>query len=326
MIVSVSPPHRPDQAVPAYLADQPFLLREARQLGLSEDVVRGQRFRRVFRGVYVGAGTPDSVRLRAGAARLLLPDAAVFSHHTAAQLGDLPVPDEPAIHVTLPQELQRRRVPGIVTHRSLSVTARSFAGFAVTTPERTFLDLAKQLSLVDLTVLGDAMVRRHFTTAERLREAASAANGRRGVPLARKSAALVRPRVDSPMETRVRLLVVLAGLPCPEPGREILDEYGQWVATPDLLYRAQRIAIEYDGELHYRRRCKWRQDLSTRDLLREMGWHVIVLTAEDVFRTPLHTLHRIHDSLAGRAYPRLPATLDPRWEQHFPPRFDTLSA
>jgi hypothetical protein len=65
----------------------------------------------------------------------------------------------------------------------------------------------------------------------------------RGLPL-------VRAKVDSPMETRSRLLLVFAGLPEPQPGQEILDEHGQCVATVDLGYRAAKIAIEYDGDLH----------------------------------------------------------------------------
>jgi hypothetical protein len=325
IIAMTTRPPRPS-AVAACLTGRPFRLRDAQRLGLSGDVVRGRRFRRVFRGTYVAADVPDSVQLRAGAARLLLPDTAVFSHHTAAQLGDLPVPDERAIHATLPDDLQRQRVPGIVTHRSASVATRDYAGFTVTTPERTFVDLAGKLSLVDLTILGDAMVRRRFTTPERLRSAAQGADGRRGIVLAKRVADLVRPRVDSPMETRVRLLLVLAGLPCPEPGGEILDEHGQWVATADLQYRAQRIVIEYDGELHHRRRRKWRQDLSTRDLLREMGWEVIVLTAEDVFGSPLSTVLRVRDRLAARGHPQVPTHVDPGWETHFPQGYRALSA
>ncbi|MEQ7009823.1 hypothetical protein ABN028_26975 [Actinopolymorpha sp. B17G11] len=312
-----SPPH-----LPPALRGQPFRLLDARRHGLSADSLRSGRFRRVLRSVYVGADVPDTLGLRLAAARLVLPESAVFSHQTAAQVMHLPIPGVgvPPLHVALPRHESRRAVAGVVTHQSPAVPARNFDGFPVTTPERTFLDLASQLSLVDLTILADAMVRRGFTTTEALADVTGSATGRRGIVLARKVAALARPRVDSPMETRVRLLIVLAGLPSPDPGSPVLDDDGQWVATVDLRYRAQRIAIEYDGELHHKLRGKWRRDLTTRDLLRELGWRVIVLTSEDIFHSPHLTLLRIRDALVARGDPGVPAELDHGWETHLLPR------
>ncbi|WP_020575646.1 hypothetical protein [Actinopolymorpha alba] len=122
------------------------------------------------------------------------------------------------------------------------------------------------------------------------------------------------------METRLRLLFVLAGLPEPQPGLEILDNHGQWVATADLQYRAQRIAIEYDGDLHRTNKRKWRHDVAARETLRQLGWEVIILTADDIFVRPHHTLVRVHDALRARNHPDVPATLEPQWQSHFQPR------
>lgn len=290
------------QMVPPQLRSQPFLLREARRLGLSKDIVRGPGFRRVLRGVYVAADVADSVALRAAAARLLLPVRAVFSHRTAAELLDLPLPTDGLIHTTIPRSVPRTRVAGLVTHQVTSMPTCASArlgtsGLPITAPARTFLDVAASLTLVNLVVLGDAMVRRGL-----------------------------RPRVDSPMETHVRLLIVLAGRPCPEAGGEVLDEDGQWIATVDLQYRAQRIAIEYDGLLHLTSRRKWLRDLATRDLLRDQGWEVIVLTSADVFGSPLRTLRRIRDKLAARGHPQVPEHLDPGWEDHLPSGHRALRA
>ena len=52
-------------------------------------------------------------------------------------------------------------------------------------------------------------------SAEGLRDAALAWHGR-GAKLARRAARFVRDGVDSAMETRLRMLLVLAGLPAPE--------------------------------------------------------------------------------------------------------------
>lgn len=121
------------------------------------------------------------------------------------------------------------------------------------------------------------------------------------------------------METRTRLLLVLAGLPCPEPGLAVNDEFGQWLATPDLQYPRQRIAIEYDGDLHRTNKRKWRRDLGIREELRELGWHLIVLTADDIVRWPERTLQRVRQALVDRGHPDVPAVLDPDWQVHFRP-------
>ena len=68
-------------------------------------------------------------------------------------------------------------------------------------PIDNFVELAETLSLVDLVILGDAMVRRGFCTIEDLVAGVAASGPRRGVRMARRAAALVRPHVDSPMET-----------------------------------------------------------------------------------------------------------------------------
>ena len=119
----------------------------------------------------------------------------------------------------------------------------------MTTAEDTFLDLAGELGLVDLVVLGDALVRRRRTTVTKLVAAAAQASGRH-VALARRAAGLVRAGVDSPMESRLRMLLVLAGLPEPVVNHTEHDDRGWWVRRFDLSYPAARVAVEYDGRQH----------------------------------------------------------------------------
>ncbi|HZC26660.1 MAG TPA: hypothetical protein VE287_06530, partial [Actinopolymorphaceae bacterium] len=277
--------------IPAALSARPFLVEEARRHGLTLRVLRGRRFRSVFRGVYVAADRPDTLELRVDAARLVLPARAVFSHTTAARLVGLPVPDRDdcPLHATVPPGTARPAVRGIIVHEGLvSSPIRQPRGRLITGPARTFLDLAPTLSLVDLVILGDAMVRGKLVTAAALRTAA-ASTRRRGARQARRAAELVLPGVDSPPETIVRLLIVFAGLPCPLPNEPVHDEFGQWVATVDLQYREQRIAIEYDSDLHRSIRRKWRHDVRTRDELRRLGWDVITVTYDDLCIRPLQT-------------------------------------
>lgn len=293
--------------VPAHLLADPFRCTDARALGVSVDTLRGPRFRAPFQGVRVAAALADSVQLRASAALLALPAGSVLSCHTAAELRRLPVPRQSAVHADIPAARVRTRMPGIQAHRR-DVTAVQLSGLPVCTPGEMFLELATYLSLIDLVVVGDALVRRGWMRLDALEAAVGAANRRRGVGLARRAVALVQPRVDSPMETRVRLLVALAGLPCPVPGYRVLAD-GHVIGWVDLALPAYRIAIEYDGDLHRTLKRRWRMDVATRDELRDLGWTVLVLTWDDYAVTPLRTVGRVARELDRRGCPNVP----PRW-------------
>jgi hypothetical protein len=52
------------------------------------------------------------------------------------------------------------------------------------------------------------------------------------------------------METRVRLLIVMAELPEPTVNVIIRGEDGSWRMRFDLCYLDQRLIVEYDGRHH----------------------------------------------------------------------------
>src|SRR5690606_39703155 len=78
----------------------------------------------------------------------------------------------------------------------------------------------------------------------------------------RRAAALVRPRVASPPETRLRLLVVLGGLPEPATGYEV--RVAGRTRYLDLAYPDWRVAVEYDGRHHVERDPPWSDDAEGR--------------------------------------------------------------
>ena len=306
-------------------------MRDALAEGLSRDVLRGASFRQPFQGVRVPAHLPDSLVTRCRAASLLLPDDAAFSHATAVALYELPLAlaetfsGEPAesggwsglstnltahdprvaVHVTVPTREPRTvgpRVVGIVTHMSTLTRSETHLrpdGLRVTSPVRTWLDRACALDLVELVALGDAMLRRDLLTTDVLQRAVLDWAGRPGVTLSRRAVELVAPGTDSPMETRLRLLLVLAGLPCPVVNRDVVA-HGAWIARPDLSYPELKIAIEYDGDHHRVSRRQWQGDIGRRRVLEDEGWVVLVLTADDVLKYGRETVRRVRGLLAQR--------------------------
>jgi hypothetical protein len=164
--------------------------------------------------------------------------------------------------------------------------------------------------------VGDAFVRQDLATPDVLIKAAQSAR-RPGVRLARRAAGLVRPRVDSATETRLRLLVVLAGLPEPETGLDVYDRYGAWIARPDLSYPKLRIAIEYDGRHHAESDRQWNKDIGRREHFDRAGWRLIVVTAKHLYRQPGPTVMRILDALHERDHPQAPAMPPAAWQAYF---------
>ncbi len=99
------------------------------------------------------------------------------------------------------------------------------------------------------------------------------------------------------------------------------DEHGGWIGQVDLIYAAYPIVLEYHGDVHRSTRGKWRSDVAKTELLTRLGWRVIVLTSDDVYVRPEHTLARIQEALVTAGHPTVPADLHPAWRQHFTPRW-----
>lgn len=279
---------------------QPFTRAEALAAGVTDRRLRGPAFRRLFTGVYVATDVSVDTRLRARAALRIAPAGALLAGPTAAELLGGVVPRDPRIHLRLPAG--RMRVPGIESSRLTTRARATTSGLPVTTAEDTFVDLARHLDLVDLVVLGDSLVRRRRTTPQALLTAAGEMTGRHR-RLAVRAASLVRSGVDSPMESRLRLLLVLAGLPEPVVNHIEYDEHGRWVRRYDLSYPQLRLAIEYDGRQHAESDRQWERDVERREDLDRADWRIVVVLAKGLYREPGRTLQRVVDAMVSRGIP-----------------------
>ena len=118
------------------------------------------------------------------------------------------------------------------------------------------------------------------------------------------------------METRVRLLVVLSGLPEPVLQHVVSTRAG--TRRLDLAWPAVRVALEYDGRHHIEREGQWRGDLVRREELEGERWRFVVVVAADVYATPDATVRRVETALR-RAGVRVRASSN-EWRRHFPAR------
>ena len=320
-VPGLRPRSRAESVEPVDL-DRPFLRSEGIRNGLTRHRVDGPAYHRLFGTVRAPSSVELSPSMLLEAARLVVPEA-VASHHTAARLWGGLVPDTTEVHVTVPASRSRRRRAGLRCHvRGPECTRTTLPGGQVplTSPEQTFVDLAADLSLVDLVVLGDSLVHRGVTTPDRLSDAATRATGR-GAASAKEGAGLVRDGAESGMESRSRLLLVLGGLPEPQVNRWVLDETGRGRYRLDLPYPELLLAFEYDGRQHAEDARQWSWDLARREWLDAQGWRLVVLRAEDVYVTPWATVRRARDALAARGFDvHLPAEAPLEFRLHFPGR------
>ena len=298
----------------------PFARADGLAAGLTGHQLRGPDFTRVFHDVYVCASVTVTTWLRATVALDLCGPGGHISHHTAAKIWKAWVPDDAETHISVRRREDRRKRDGIRCHLAHPMTeVRLHRGRRVASPAQTFLDMATCLGLVDLVVLGDSLVHRGLVTPAGLREAAASWPGRRAL-LARRAADLVRAGVDSPMETRLRLLLVLGGLPEPEIAHEIIRTDGRRRIRFDLSYPGLRLAIEYDGRQHAHSTDQWLHDIDRREDLDHLRWRLVIVTSDGIYVEPEVTLERVRRALHELGATHLRVRADDEWRRHFPGR------
>lgn len=292
----------------------------ARREGVSlQRLTGGVEFVRAAPGHYLEACWADDLSSRCAAVQMAAPRA-VVSHWTALALSGLPTPSGPggALHVTVPGAGSRPTWSGVVAHRADSLPAYVVDGVVVSGAVRSWCDSAalvaasgagrpdptrprdrRRPDLADLVAAGDALAARRATT---LRDIAIVLAGRprgRGVRPARRASLLLDPRAESPQESRLRVVLTLAGQAPPAVQHEVRSPSGSFVARVDLAYPEARLAVEYDGD-HHRDRKQWRHDLARRERLEALGWRVVVVTAADLRPDPAGLVARVRAALAAR--------------------------
>jgi very-short-patch-repair endonuclease len=98
------------------------------------------------------------------------------------------------------------------------------------------------------------------------------------------------------METRLRLLIVRAGLPRPEVQWPVQDTATRTAVWLDLAYPEHRIGIEYDGGVHTRPDTVLR-DIGRHTALLDQGWRVYRYTKLDVLHRPDRVVAQLRRAL-----------------------------
>ena len=260
------------------------------------------RHRAIHRDVYVPNDLEVTAMVRARAAWLWAGPDCVLTGRSAA-----------AVHGTkwldadLPAELVRsdRHSPRGVLVRSYDLAPDEVClarGMRVTTPARTGFDLGRTLRLDCAVPVVDALMAATRMKPAELIAIADARPGLRGVRRLRVTAELCDGGAESPQESRVRLMLVKAGLPMPETQIEFRDAYGHVFIRVDMGWREWKVAVEYDGVQHWsdRRQRSW--DIDRIAMLEDMHWAVVRVSAELLAR-PDVVIERVRAKLRAAGYP-----------------------
>jgi very-short-patch-repair endonuclease len=284
--------------------------RQALERGLSPKAIKHQLRRRswqpVARGVYKLTGAPETPRMRAMAAVLLLGAGAVASHRTAACLLGIPGFAIEPLTVSIPRA--RRRYPGIQVEQSLALPTHHrcvIDRIPCTSVARTMFDLCGDRGVRSgrsARALDHALASKLVTMPELWRVLDDLAeHGRRGTVWMRTLLMERRGSYAPPeSELEARFVALVHRYRLGRPERQVdLGDSDRWIGRVDFAWREERLVVEVDGARHHNSFLDRRADEERDTALTAAGWTVLRFTWSEVVETP----GEVADTIRGVLWP-----------------------
>lgn len=302
--------------LPEHLTKGSFSLRASDKAGVSRTRTQAKDLATVSRGIrmHLGSEAAGAAALRAYTE---LDDASVLAFGSAARIVQAALParleDDWRVHVARRRGFSMPRRANVVGHLLTLFPDEvvEYDGVRLTSPARTWLDLASILNLDELVAAGDSLVCAHGPDFPRPRDPVCTVDelwamvqqhpGVRGVRAARAALELIRVGADSPPETRMRLSIVRAGLPEPVLNYMVLGTYGNPVLWPDAAYPDQRVAVQYEGA-HHNASEQYLMDIRRADTTTECGWIEVRVSRFDLAGERPAVVNKVRAALESRGW------------------------
>jgi len=267
--------------IPPEFKLRPFSLDEARDAGLTRHSLRRRTWQRISARLYRWIELPEDPGLTLSAWRRVLPPETVFTGATAAWLFGITLEPTNPVEVVVPPSSGIRTRSGLIVHHGQIPPAEvvSIRGLRATALALTLAGLCLQRPAVEVLIAIDMALHLGITDSAGLAEYAEAATGRPGVARMKSLVSLAAP-AESPMETRLRWLLIQGRLPRPEVQTSLRDSASRFVGRVDLYYREARLALEYDGGNH---RDRLVEDDRRQNVLLNAGYRLLRFTAADIY-------------------------------------------
>jgi hypothetical protein len=264
---------------------------------LTRGALYGPGYRRLYPGIHLAAGGALDLLTWSRAAHELVAPCGVLAGYSAAELhGASCAPEGAPAEVLLLGGYRRRACPMLLVHRDV-VGANEITrvdGLRLTTAERTATDLARWApTLTEAVVAVDTLC--HTCGLDPATILEGVPPGARGAARLPRVADLADPLAESPMESRIRLAIVLAGLPAPVSQHPVLVGGRRFLL--DLAYPEMQVAIEFNGAEHLRPDRALR-DLEREQLLVRAGWHILRFRAVTALYHPRTIAARVRAALS----------------------------
>jgi hypothetical protein len=266
---------------------------------LTRGVLYGPGYRRLYPDIHIAANAELDLATWSRAAHELVAPCGVLAGYSAAELHRAScAPEQAPAEVILLDGYRRRPGPMLVVHLDVVTEDQVTVvdGLRLTTAERTAADLARWApTLTEAVVAVDALS--WICQFDPVQILAAVPPGGRGAARVPRVVALADRRSQSPMETRIRLAIVLAGLPPPVPQHPVVLAGREFAL--DLAYPERKLAIEYNGAEH-RRPDRALRDLEREQLLVAAGWRIIRFGAVTALFHPRTIAARVRQELRAR--------------------------
>ncbi len=283
--------------IPLALKQRPFSLYEARKAGLTLSSLTSQAWQRIGPELYRWNELSEDPWLTLTALRNMLPPEAIFAGATAAWLHGLDLEPTDPVEVAVPPSSGLRSRAGLIVRRCSIPSSEvvSIRGLRAAALPLTLAGLCLHRRDVEALVAIDMAVRLRLTDSAALGKYANGSNGRPGTARLRSLALLAAP-AESPMETRLRWLLIHAGLPHPRVQTNLHEGDVRFVGRADLYYPEARLVIEYDGGNH---RDRMVDDNRRQNLLTNAGYRVLRFTGADIHNRADVVVAQVQAALRG---------------------------
>lgn len=282
-----------------------FTTQAAKSLGITSRRLRAGDIVQPLRGVNTLAAHELSLAELCRTVQLRLHESARFSGITAAALRGVPLPrfaeQSGELHIAVARPHRAPQGVGMRGHSYLTRPGDTItqAGLRISSPERTWCELAAILPLLDLVAAGDFLIyhRLPFTSLKRLVDASGRFIGRRGFRKFSAALELLDERSESPQESKLRVIlrpvgiVITANLP--------IVTAGGFRHRADLAIQSHRVIIEYQSDQYHLDAAAHRRDMTRISRLEADGWYVMQVNADDL-KNPAELCARVRQVLTGR--------------------------
>ncbi|MEO6942804.1 MAG: DUF559 domain-containing protein [Terrimesophilobacter sp.] len=290
--------------LPETLMAGAFTLDDGRAAGLGTKRLNGKDLRRPFRGIRSTDDSTDIESIARAFNRGAHPHA-FFCGITAAVLLRIPLP--PAyenlrlLHVAVPSQRRAPKERGTIGHTFQidSVDVRDWNGLRITTPERTWCDLATVLSIPDLVAAGDYLIHweNPLATIVTIEAARQRHRGRRGRSKLVRAIDMLNDRSESRQESLLRVTMVRGGIRGIRANLPIRTS-GGYNYRADIALPDRKFIVEYQSRFHDGS-TEFRSDMTRTSRLEADGWCVMQVNMEDL-DNPRELVQRIRTVLRSR--------------------------